>query len=165
MRATHLRQRTGGRIYPFAEHLAKRPDMLPCNAKGEILGGAAAEGDPQAVIAQLQAEINAKDLVIEGKNAEIMALRAKLNAKNTPADTEKPEDEGAGEETGSEETDVTDKEVTLEQVVEAIGQLDPANPEHFTKNKGPRVPALEGVLKASVSPELRDQAWAEVNKA
>ena len=169
MRATHLLQRGTGRKYPYAEHLAKRPDMLPCNDKGEILGGAAADGEPQVVINALQDQVKNLNLVLDEKNAEIVALRAEV-AKlkqtqiiDTPGAGTLTGDAGseAGDAGGSDETGIGDRELTIAEIVEAIGNLDPQNTEHFTKNKGPRVEALETVLKASVSLEQRDQAWTE----
>lgn len=46
-----------------------------------------------------------------------------------------------------------------ESIFEAIGQLDPENPEHFTKSGKPEVKALEAILGCPVTAKERDSAW------
>lgn len=50
-------------------------------------------------------------------------------------------------------------ELSLEQIVEAIGSLDADDEKLWTKEKGPKPDALTKVLKQKVSAEQRDQAW------
>ncbi len=47
----------------------------------------------------------------------------------------------------------------------AIGELDPENPEHFTKSGVPRTDALEAILKRPVSSDQRDAWWEDYQEA
>lgn len=44
---------------------------------------------------------------------------------------------------------------------DAIQSLNPANPEHFTKDGKPKTDALEDLLGREVSAAERDEAWEE----
>lgn len=50
--------------------------------------------------------------------------------------------------------------VTEAEIVEAIGKLDPDNPEHWTTGNKPQVVILEGILGKQISAADRDAAWA-----
>lgn len=50
----------------------------------------------------------------------------------------------------------------VEKAVEAIGRLDPLNPEHFTNQGIPRVDAIGKLLGYDITAEQRDAAWAAV---
>ncbi len=49
---------------------------------------------------------------------------------------------------------------TVEEIRDAISLLDTANPKLWTQNSGPQLEALRSVLKAPVTAEQRDEAWA-----
>lgn len=55
--------------------------------------------------------------------------------------------------------------LTVGEVVEAIGKLDPDKAEAWTSSGAPQVKALADVLGRDVTAALRDEAWAEVQKA
>ena len=46
------------------------------------------------------------------------------------------------------------------RIIAAIGELDPDNPEHFTKGGKPEVKALEAILGFDITAAERDAAWA-----
>lgn len=51
-------------------------------------------------------------------------------------------------------------ELEREQAIaEAIGQLDPENPDHFTKGGKPEVAAVEAITGFDISAKERDQVW------
>lgn len=47
----------------------------------------------------------------------------------------------------------------IDRLVDAISQLDPANPDHFTKSGKPEIKALEAAAGVNLDGRLRDQAW------
>lgn len=49
--------------------------------------------------------------------------------------------------------------VTQEQIVEAIGQLEPGNEQHWTKGNKPEIKALENLLGTAPTAAERDEAW------
>lgn len=53
----------------------------------------------------------------------------------------------------------TDPDERLAAIKEAIGQLDPENPEHFTKGGDPKVEAIEAILGYNISAGERDEVW------
>lgn len=55
-------------------------------------------------------------------------------------------------------------EVTLEDLVAAIGTLDKLDPANWTKDKGPKTEILEKATGGKVSAIDRDEAWTEFNK-
>lgn len=59
-----------------------------------------------------------------------------------------------------------DKEpLTEAQIVQAIGKLDPANKEHFTKSNKPNANVLADMLNKDVSAAERDAAWEAFQNA
>lgn len=53
---------------------------------------------------------------------------------------------------------------TEEQIIEAIGKLDPDNKEHWTNSGAPQVVTLEGILGKQISAAERDVAWAKAQE-
>jgi hypothetical protein len=47
----------------------------------------------------------------------------------------------------------------VQEIVEAIGLLDPENPDHYTKGKKPEVAALEEILGKDITAAQRDKAF------
>lgn len=52
----------------------------------------------------------------------------------------------------------------VEAVADAIAGIDPARSELWTKNKGPKVTALEAVLGFQITEAERDSAWLVFNQ-
>lgn len=52
----------------------------------------------------------------------------------------------------------TDPEERLAAIRDAIAQLDPENPEHFTKDGKPQVAAIEAILGYNITAAERDAA-------
>lgn len=71
--------------------------------------------------------------------------------------SEKPTGTDAG---GTDDTgDSNPEPLTEARIVEAIGQLDPDNTEHWTNGNAPQIHALKEVLGEVVSATERDAAW------
>lgn len=49
--------------------------------------------------------------------------------------------------------------LTVEHIVDAIGQLEPGNEDHWTKGNKPDAKVLGAILKHDVSAAERDEAW------
>ena len=65
----------------------------------------------------------------------------------------------------AEWVDGSESTVTLAEIVEAIGQLDKANPSHFTKSGMPQVKAIEELLGGrQITAGERDAAMAAMTK-
>lgn len=52
----------------------------------------------------------------------------------------------------------------IDRLVNAIAQLDPANPDHFTKGGKPEIKALEAAAGVNLDARLRDQAWKQARQ-
>lgn len=55
-------------------------------------------------------------------------------------------------------------DLSVDDVIAAIQQLDPNNPEHYTKSGKPQTDALSELLGREVTARLRDKAFAQVEK-
>lgn len=64
---------------------------------------------------------------------------------------------GATEPAG--EVDEAEAVNEADEIVAAIGQLNPENPDHWTKAGKPDVAALEAILDRDISADDRDAAW------
>lgn len=68
--------------------------------------------------------------------------------------------EGQGDNTSSEPTAPVSSAPAL-TLAQALAQLQPDNPAHFTQSGKPKTEALEALVKQPVSAKARDSAWAE----
>ncbi|MBY6223563.1 HI1506-related protein [Ferrimonas balearica] len=50
-------------------------------------------------------------------------------------------------------------------LAQALAQLQPDNPDHFTQSGKPKTEALEALVKQPVSAKARDSVWAEYQAA
>lgn len=57
----------------------------------------------------------------------------------------------------------SDGEVTREEIIQAIGRLDPGNKDLWTSGGKPQVSAIEAVLGKQISAGDRDAAWDVFN--
>lgn len=63
---------------------------------------------------------------------------------------------------GTTSETVTNTEPSIDDVIEVIEMLDPK--KDYGKSGKPNVDAIETVLEANISAELRDQAWEQILK-
>ncbi|WP_321276925.1 HI1506-related protein [Thiomicrorhabdus indica] len=87
----------------------------------------------------------ALDVEVSDKQLEALQKEPKLNVRLFKQD-QSPAD-GADDDSRS--------------IFEAIGQLDPENPEHFTKSGKPELKALRALFGIELTAEQRDQVWAD----
>lgn len=191
----YLLKRGTSRVLPMTPQLAQRPDMLECDAEGNVKAAAFASPEDQSeTIAHLQAaneELKAENQALrdalQRRDTTINELNARIGemqvgripeppppgvgvsvpgeAMTGPAAEPRPlgsgpEGQAAGGEDGAG-NEVDGDKVPIEKVVEAIGQLEPDNNEHFTAAGLPRVEILEDLLDAAVDMELRNAAWEQ----
>jgi hypothetical protein len=87
-------------------------------------------------------------LDVSEKDAEHLKKAGAAKYKN-------PRDEKASADSAGE------AEQQLDDVVEAIGQLDPNNEDHWTQANLPEVGALKEILGRNVTGAERDAAWEQ----
>lgn len=162
----YLLKRGSDRVLPWTKRLASRPDMLECDAEGNIHQAAfGSKEDQSEAIAHLKAENSKLDAenealrkVIQDRDDTIQDLNARLGSMGVgiqaPSGGDIPPSQNTDE--PPKPTPVADG---LDKVVEAIAMLEPDNKEHFTTQGLPRVEALEELLDMDIDMETRDQAW------
>jgi len=64
----------------------------------------------------------------------------------------------------AEERQAATNQAALEPIVAVISQLDPQDSDLWTKNRGPKVSAIEAQLGQSITEAERDNAWQLFNE-
>lgn len=152
-----------GRVFNANEALRKyardAKHIVPCDEHGNRTGtadGAGQEAELQARVDQLEREN--KDLHTENE-----LLKAEIgNRPKAHPDSVKLESGEEAEEPDQGGTDIN----RMDLIVQAIGELEQGNPDHFTKTDNvPRVDYLrtQCVLDPQIKLEERDEAWRRYN--
>ncbi|MDF1622521.1 MAG: hypothetical protein P1V33_03505 [Pseudohongiella nitratireducens] len=64
----------------------------------------------------------------------------------------------------TEERQANKDQSAIDSIVQAIDQVDPNDTELWTKNKGPKVSAIEALLGKPITEAERDTAWQQYSE-
>lgn len=140
-----------GRVVPanpaLRDYAATKNHLKPCDADGNLLRDDGAASDE---VTKLREELT-------NTQTELEILKAELREARGETETETPDNPEPEPQDG-------DGPTKIDLLVQAIGELEDGNPDHFTTTGEPRVEVLEAFSGFDeVSSKERDEAWDRYN--